>query len=78
MKHGGLTDGAGQLKMAADKLHEAWEAARADWNDVVSRSMEEEKLKPLLDELRETMDAISRTGTLLTQACRECEDERHQ
>lgn len=78
MKHGGLTDGAGQLKMAADKLQEAWDAAQANWHDVVSRSMEEEHLKPLLDQLRETLDAISRTGTVLTQACRECEDERHQ
>ena len=47
MKHGGLTDGAGQLKMAADKLEEAWEAARTDWNDVVSRTMQEEQLQPL-------------------------------
>ena len=51
MKHGGLTDGAGQLKMAADKLEEAWEAARTDWNDVVSRTMEEEQLQPLLQQL---------------------------
>ena len=76
MKHGGLTDGAGQLKMAADQLNEAWEAARVDWNDVVSRSLEEEQLLPLLDQLRATLDAISRTSQLLTTACRECDDER--
>ncbi|RLS75646.1 MAG: hypothetical protein DWI02_12180 [Planctomycetota bacterium] len=76
MKHGGLTDGAGQLKMAADKLNEAWEAARVDWNDVVSRSLEEEQLLPLLYQLRATLDAISRTSQLLTTACRECDDER--
>ena len=76
MKHGGLTDGAGQLKMAADKLEEAWESARADWDDVVSRTMEEEHLKPLLEQLRATLDAISRTSIVLTTACRECEDER--
>ena len=76
MKHGGLTDGAGQLKMAADKLEEAWERARVDWNDVVSRTMEEEQLQPLLDQLRGTLDAITRTSNVLTTACRECEDER--
>jgi hypothetical protein len=76
MKHGGLTDGAGQLKMAADKLEEAWEAARLDWNDVVSRAMEEEQIEPLLQQLRATLDAVSHTSNLLTTACRECEDER--
>ena len=76
MKHGGLTDGAGQLKMAMDKLEEAWEAARPDWNDVVSRTMEEEQLQPLLQQLRSTLDAVTRTSNVLTTACRECEDER--
>jgi hypothetical protein len=76
MKHGGLTDGAGQLKMAMDKLEEAWEAARLDWNDIVSRTMEEEQLQPLLQQLRSTLDAVTRTGNVLTTACRECEDER--
>ena len=76
MKHGGLTDGAGQLKMAADKLEEAWEAARPDWNDIVSRAMEDEQLQPLLQQLRSTLDAVTRTSLVLTTACRECEDER--
>ena len=66
-----------QLKMAADKLEEAWEAARTDWNDVVSRTMEEEQLQPLLQQLRATLDAVSRTSHVLTTAVRECEDERH-
>jgi hypothetical protein len=78
MKYGGLTDGAGQLKMAMDKLEEAWEAARPEWNDVVSRTMEEEQLRPLLEQLRSTLDAITRTGIVLTTAVRECEDERQE
>lgn len=76
MKFGSLMDGSGQLKMASDKLEEAWQAARVDWNDVVSRTMEEEQIKPLLDQLRSTLDAISRTSVVLMSACRECEDER--
>ena len=76
MKHGGLTDGAGQLKMAADKLQEAWEAARSSWNDVVSQTMEHEQLEPLIQQLRSTLDAVTRTSNVLTTACRECEDER--
>jgi hypothetical protein len=76
MKFGGLTDGAGQLKMAADKLQEAWDAASVDWNDVVSRTMHEEQLKPLMDQIRSTLDAITRTGIVLASAVRECDDER--
>ncbi len=76
MKHGGLTDGAGQLKMAADKLEEAWEAARPSWDDIVSRTMEAEQIKPLFDQLQSTLDAVSRLSVTLSAACRECEDER--
>lgn len=76
MKYGGLTDGLGQLKMAADKLEEAWELASSDWNDVVSRSMDEEQIQPLLKQLRSVLDVISRTSVVLTTAVRECEDER--
>lgn len=76
MNQGSLIDGAGQLKMAADKLEEAWAAAKENWNDVVSRTMEEEQLLPLLDQLRATLDAITRTSVVLTAACRECEDEQ--
>ena len=63
MKHGGLSDGAGQLKMAADKLEEGWEAARPVWDDIVSRTMEEEQLAPLMQQLRSTLDAVARIST---------------
>jgi hypothetical protein len=76
MKHGGLSDGAGQLKMAADKLDEAWQAARPVWDDIVSRTMEKEQIEPLMAQLRSTLDAVARISTTLTSACRECEDER--
>jgi hypothetical protein len=62
--------------MAMDKLEEAWEATRPEWNDVVSRAMEEEQLRPLLEQLRMTLDAVTRASNVLTTACRECEDER--
>lgn len=76
MKHGGLTDGAGQLRMAGDKLEEAWQASQEGWNDIVSRTMYEEQLAPLLDQLRATLDAVGRISATLTTACRECEDQR--
>ena len=63
--------------MAADKLEEAWEAARPVWDDIVSRTMEEEQFAPLMQQLRSTLDAVARISSTLTTACRECEDERH-
>ena len=78
MKHGVLVDGAGQLKMAGEKLEETWLAAQEQWNDVVSRTMYEEQLAPLLDQLRTTLDSIGRISTVLTTACRECEDQRER
>lgn len=76
MKHGGLTDGAGQLKMAADKLAEAWSDAKTNWDDVVSQSIEADQLTPLLEKLKSSLDAITRIGVTLNAACRACEDER--
>jgi hypothetical protein len=62
--------------MAAEKLEEAWEVARQNWDDVVSRTMEDEQLRPLLEQLRSTLDAVGRISATLTTACRECEDQR--
>jgi hypothetical protein len=71
---GSLIDGAGQLKSAADKLEETWMIARESWDDAVSRSLENEHLEPLLQQVRLALDAIARLNGVLTTACRECQD----
>ena len=74
MALGSLIDGAGQIKTAADRLDEVWSIAKSSWNDTVSRNLEEEHLEPLMQQVRTTLDAISRLNGVLTAACRECED----
>ena len=74
MAMGSLIDGSGQLKGAADQLEETWAAAREQWHDAVSRSLEEEHLEPLFAQVRMTLDAIARLNGVLVTACRECQD----
>ncbi len=76
MAMGSLIDGAGQLDAAADLLEEKWRAAQADWDDGVSRSLNEEHFEPLFAQVRMTIDAISRLNSVLMSACRECEDRQ--
>ena len=74
MAQGSLIDGAGQIKTASDRLEEVWSVAKSSWNDSVSRSLEEEHLEPLFQQVRTTLDAIARLNGVLVAACRECED----
>jgi len=74
MAMGSLIDGSGQLKAAADQLEETWMAARVEWDDAISRNLEEEHLEPLFVQVRTTLDAIARLNGVLVTACRECED----
>ena len=74
MALGSLIDGAGQIKSAADRLEEVWSIAQSSWNDSVSRNLEEEHLEPLMQQVRKTLDAITRLNSVLVTACRECED----
>ncbi len=74
MAQGSLIDGAGQIKTAADRLEEVWSVAKSSWNDSVSRSLEEEHLEPLFQQVRTTLDAIARLNGVLVAACRECGD----
>ena len=74
MAMGSLIDGSGQLKAATDQLEETWAAAKEQWHDAVSRSLEEEHLEPLFSQVRMTLDAIARLNGVLVTACRECQD----
>lgn len=74
MARGSLIDGAGQIQQAADRLNEAWSIAMTEWDDQMRRSIQEEQIEPLFQQLRMTLDAISHLNGVLTTACRECED----
>ena len=74
MAMGSLIDGSGQLKAASDQLEETWAAAQEEWQDAVSRSLDEEHLEPLFVQVRTTLDAIARLNGVLVTACRDCQD----
>lgn len=74
MAQGSLIDGAGQIKSATDRLEEVWAVAKTSWTDAVSQNLEEEKLEPLFQQVRGTLDAIARLSGVLVTACRDCED----
>ncbi len=74
MAMGSLIDGSGQLKAASDELEETWAAAKEEWHDAVSRSLEAEHLEPLFVQVRTTLDAIAHLNGVLVTACRECQD----
>lgn len=74
MASGSLIDGAGQIQSAADRLSEIWTITVSQWDDSVRRSIEEEHMEPLFQQVRLTLDAIARLNGILTTACRECED----
>ena len=74
MALGSLIDGAGQIKSATDRLEEAWVLTKASWDDPVRQTLESEHLDPLFQQVRITLDAISRLNGVLVAACRECDD----
>ena len=74
MALGSLIDGSGQLKAASDQLEATWAAAREEWHDANSRSLDEQHLEPLFTQVRATLDAIARLNGVLISACRECQD----
>lgn len=74
MALGSLIDGASQIKSAADRLEETWLQTKSTWNDSVSQALETENLDPLFQQVRTTLDAVSRLNGVLVAACRECDD----
>ena len=76
MAFGSLIDGAGQLKSTTDRLEEVWSVTRSVWNDEVSRRLEEDHIEPLFSQVRTTLDAITRLNSVLTTACRDCQENQ--
>ena len=58
---------------AAIALLIRWERAKQQWNDQKSREIEEDFIAPLKPKVRSTLASLSRVGTIVGQAKRECE-----
>ncbi len=69
-----LVDGAGQLRHAQELLRQAWDRSQEGWNDVVRQNLEEERISPLLDQLRTALDAAQQFSEVLRNAVRHAAD----
>lgn len=69
-----LVDGAGQLRHARELLERAWALSEDGWDDVIRERFEDERMLPLLDQLRIALDATQQLSDVLRSACRNASD----
>lgn len=74
MSGNALTDGAGQLRHALEMLRQAWDISQDGWNDSVRLTFEEERMRPLFDQLRTALDATQQFSEVLRNAVRHAAD----
>jgi len=67
-----LTTGRAQLFTATKTLAEHWDQTKCDWNDPVSREMEEKHLAPLQMQIQDTLRAIDRLAGVLSEMYHDC------
>jgi division protein CdvB (Snf7/Vps24/ESCRT-III family) len=74
MHVGNLQAAAGRLQDALDQLQRAWQRTCDEWRDENSRSVEEELLQPLAEEVKGALPAIGLMSQTVQQAVRECSE----
>lgn len=80
MKPTDFSGGIARLRDAAETLQRSWQETRGYWNDANARHIEEERLRPLLIEVKNAMTAIQRFAEVVRRAEIECvreEDRPH-
>lgn len=73
---GSYASAIAQMTDASDELELAWARTKEDWNDGNSRHFEEHYLKPLLQEVKISSQAIRNFMDVLGKADRACSPER--
>jgi hypothetical protein len=68
-----ISVGHTQLQDATKELLIRWERAKQEWTDQKSRELEEDFVAPLKPKVRATLASLSRVGSIVAQARRECE-----
>ncbi len=75
MKICDLQTGASQLRKAATRLKEKWEATAEQWNDQSRRDFARDRLDPLLPQMALLLAAVQQFADVLAEAERACRDE---
>lgn len=73
MRIADLNSGAAKLIDAADTLTARWQDAKEFWRDENAANVEENHLRPLVEEVTAALAAIHRLAEVLDRAQRECE-----
>jgi hypothetical protein len=68
-----MATGAARIRHALKSLETAWNERRDDWNDAVSRGFAEHHLEPMIPQVKQALDAISRMHLLMDEVQRDCE-----
>ena len=61
------------LGKAMKELLSRWSDTRAEWNDVMSRNFEKNRLEPMETDLRSANQAMDAMAQILNQARRDCQ-----
>ena len=73
MRIADLQSGSARLRDSTDKLFATWGEVRETWKDANSRHLEEERLRPIADEVSAALAAIRHLAEVIDKAQRECE-----
>lgn len=65
-----MTDRLGGLANAGNKLQQRWEQTKTEWNDPVSRELEQTVLTPLAEQMQRTLRELERLTQVIEQAQR--------
>lgn len=68
-----LSVGRAKLVGALRDLMLRWEKAKAQWDDPMSRNIEERVLEPLDPKVRAASTAIEKMGEMVARARRDCQ-----
>ena len=74
MHVGDLHSASGRLQEALDRLLQTWERTRDEWHDANSSHVEEELLRPLVEEVKGALPAIGLMSQTMQRAVRECSE----
>lgn len=74
MNVGNLQAGSGRLQEALEQLQLAWASTGEVWKDANARSLDEQHLRTIAEEINVAIPAISHLAQVLQSARRELEE----
>lgn len=73
MKPCDLHTGSARIRHYMEELLRVWEESSEEWNDAASETFYRERLEPILPIVKNSLDAIGRMQSVLSNAQRDLE-----